>query len=445
MRIFIGTIVLGIALLSGSCGKGFDSSDSAAVTPVNWFFLDGNGNDGINKSASSQAYTPQLYTYSSKLYATWSEAASGYYQIRVAVFNNNDSSPQWTFVDGALSSGINKNSLKDASNPQLMQAYGKLYAAWNETSPDGVQQIRIAEYNGNDGSPSWTFVDGNGSYGLNYNAIYSATTPVMAYFGGNLYAAWSEATSGTNRHIRVALFNGNSGSPSWTWVDANGSDGLILDSSQSATAPQFVVSNDLLLVTWSETRASGTLVRVAYYNGSDTSPSWTLMDGTTAKGLNQSSSNTASTPQLLMHLNHLYAVWSESYNFYPTQIRAARLFGSETNPVWTFLDSGGSSGINYDASVLAVQPRLLSHASRLYSAWAENNGTASQIRVKVFNDNFSSPGWNSVDGSQSYGLNKASNKNAYTPSPVSFMGKIYLGWSETNVNGVSQIRVTVGK
>ena len=95
-----------------------------------------------------------LFAYfNSKLYAIWAESS----QIRVAVYNGNESSPSWTFIDGNASKGLLEGKCC-ASEAVLAVHNNKLYAAWWEGR--GNYQTRIAVYNGDDSAPSWSFVDG---------------------------------------------------------------------------------------------------------------------------------------------------------------------------------------------------------------------------------------------------------------------------------------------
>ena len=68
--------------------------------------------------------------------------------------------------------------------------------------------MRLAKYNGNDSSPEWTLVYrydvlGISRFGLNYNILKVAATPVIAASRSKLYAAWSEPDSSRKTQIRV--------------------------------------------------------------------------------------------------------------------------------------------------------------------------------------------------------------------------------------------------
>jgi hypothetical protein len=119
------------------------------------------------------------------------------------VYNGNDGAPSWAFVDGNGTNGINRDTTKNAFVPQLTVFNAKLYAIWSES--DGTfDQIRAAVYNGNDGAPSWAFVDGNGTNGINNDATKDAFAPQLIVFNAKLYATWYEFNGAVNQ-IRVAV------------------------------------------------------------------------------------------------------------------------------------------------------------------------------------------------------------------------------------------------
>ncbi len=109
----------------------------------------------------------------------------------------------WIYVDSTTVNGINKNASQHGTNPQVTALGSKLYATWSE--PNGTaSQIRVAVYSGNDGSPSWAFVDGSGTNGINKDPAYEANVPQLTAFGSKLYATWYEY-NGTAYQVRVAV------------------------------------------------------------------------------------------------------------------------------------------------------------------------------------------------------------------------------------------------
>ena len=175
--------------------------------------MDNSTASGINRNSSYNAESPELSIFNSKLYAAWQESNSNNVtQIRVAVFNGNITSPSWSFVDnGDSTKGMNKIIDKDvnenATAPRMTVFDSSLYLTWLQEH--GLsKQMRLAKYNGNDSSPEWTLVDrydelGISRFGLNYNILKVAATPVIAASRSKLYAAWSEPDSSGKTQIRV--------------------------------------------------------------------------------------------------------------------------------------------------------------------------------------------------------------------------------------------------
>jgi hypothetical protein len=229
--------------------------------------------------------------------------------VRVAVYSGDDASPVWAFVDGNGTNGINKDASQGGSQPQLTVFGGRLYATWAEYNGT-ADQVRVAVYSGDDASPSWTFVDGGGANGINKDASQPTEGPQLTAFGGRLYATWQE-WNGTAAQVRVAVYSGDDASPSWTFVDGGGGDGINKDAGQNAREPQLTVFGGRLYATWQEWNGTALQVRVAVYSGDDASPSWTFVDGGGTDGLNKDPARNAGGAQLTAFGDGLYAAWSE--------------------------------------------------------------------------------------------------------------------------------------
>ncbi len=233
-KFLLSGILLFIGAFTLQCG-----SDSTTIPEISaWSFVDGNGKSGINKDPAGQAYQPEPVIFDSKFYVTWYEY-DGFNNTRVhvAVFNGDAASPAWIFVSGA--NGLNKDSMKVAEFPQLAVMNSKLYATWSEDNGTATQ-IRIAVYNGDDSSPTWTFVDGNGTNGINKDSGKDGRVPSLIAFNGQLYATWSEKGLSFVEQVRVAVYNGNDSSPAWAFVDGNGSNGINKNSFASAPFSKLV-------------------------------------------------------------------------------------------------------------------------------------------------------------------------------------------------------------
>lgn len=437
------------------CGSG-----SSTPTPVGngWTFVDGDGSYGINKNTTGSAENAQLTVFNSKLYAIWTEDNHIANQIRVAVYNGTDSSPTWTFVDGNSTSGINKDSTKNAAKPQLTAFNSKLYAIWNEEN-GSIRQIRVAVYNGTDSSPTWTFVDGNAATGINKDNTKNADYGQLIVLGTKLYALWRE-NNGTADQIRAAVYSGDDAVASWSFVDGNGTNGLNKDSAQTAYYPQMEVLDSKLYATWKEeSGAAGNTVsqiRVAVYNGNDSSPAWTFVDGNATTGINKDTTKNAGYPYLTVSNSKLYDTWQEFNENSGTlrQIRVAVYNGNDASSTWTFVDGNSATkGLNYDSTKFGDSAKLVDFSGSLYATWHEDTGTVytydsggtvelTEIRVDLYNGTDSSPAWTFADGDTASGINKDSAKPASDSQLTVFNSKLYAIWTEF-YNTAYQVRVAV--
>ncbi|MEC9010955.1 MAG: hypothetical protein VYA87_00790 [SAR324 cluster bacterium] len=290
----------------------------------------------LNNSTSYSANNPQLLYHSSSLYAIWSENNGTANQIRVKQFDNSSS---WNLVDntGANTTGINKNTGRNAINPKIQIYNSEIYAAWSEDDGSATQ-IRVAKF---DNSSSWTFVDGNASTGINKTTGKDATDPAMAVLSNKLYIAWSETNADNRTQIRVKSYDGSN----WSFVDGeNATKGINKDYTQNTSYPQLVTvtegknivrstddgvswdnatsnsSSSKLYAVWLEENGS-TQVRVAEFDGTST---WSFKDGNSFDGLNLNTAKITGKPSAAAYLNQLIVAWSETNSLGVPQIRVAK-------------------------------------------------------------------------------------------------------------------------
>ena len=392
-----------------------------------WNFVDGNGDDGINNDpVNNDAERPQLTVFDSKLYATWQENVSKKKQIRVKKYEGGT----WSSVDGNGANGIDKVTGNDAERPQLTVFDSKLYATWQENA--SKKQIRVVVYNGNDSFPAWNFVDGNGADGINNDPVNNdAERPQLTVFDSKLYATWQENVS-KKKQIRVVVYNGNDSSPAWNFVDGNGASGINKDPGNDAERPKLTVFDTLydskLYATWQEKNGKKQ-IRVVVYNGNDSSPAWNFVDGDGANGINKDTGNDAERPQLTVFDSKLYACWQENVSK-KKQIRVVVYNGNDSSPAWNFVDGDGANGINKVTGNDAERPQLTVFDSKLYATWQEKASKKKQIRMVVYNGNDSSPAWNFVDGDGANGINKDIGNDAERSQLTVFDSELYATWQE---------------
>lgn len=262
-------------------------------TNSTWTRIDPGSSTGINFSAStSSAHAPNLCVFNSKLYCTWVEENSGETKVRVKVWSGSGTS--WSFVDGNAGIGLNKAATRNSNWSRLIVFNSKLYCTWTEGAVSGGNsdpQVRVRVYNGDDSSPSWTFVDGGGALGLNKSTTEPAYGVMPIVFDSKLYIFWTEANSSAVYQLRCRVYNGDDGSPSWAFVDGGGANGINGSTSEQAgkTSGEVYVSpyvfDSKLYVLWVEGGSTAAKPLMKVYNGDDGSPSWSRCDGGTSNGL----------------------------------------------------------------------------------------------------------------------------------------------------------------
>ena len=282
----------------------------------------------------------------------------------------------------------------------------------------------------------WVLVDGGGSStGVNQNSTYRADNVSLHAFDNNskLYVSWSEISQyGSISQIRVKSYDNST----WSTIDGDSNNGINLIKSRNATNPSMSDNGTHLFAVWSEDNGAGKgLIRTAVYD--NTTRSWDFQNNNFQElNNNNSTTRSANNLQLLDDNSSLYAIWSEN-NGIANQIRV-KLFDNSTS--WNLVDNidDNATGINNNPSKNAINPKLLNFNSRIYAAWSEDNGSASQIHVARYDDNSS---WTIVDNNSNTGINKAPGKNATYPTMAVLSTKLYLAWSETNADNRTQIRV----
>ncbi|MFC5468864.1 dockerin type I domain-containing protein [Cohnella suwonensis] len=371
--------------------------NNRALAASGWSMVDGGGTSGLNADPSWSAYSSSLIVFDNALYAAWLENNGNGNQVQVKKYDGT----VWTSTGG----GLNVDSTKNATMPNLSVFKNSLYVAWSEFNGTAYQ-VRIKKYDGT----SWTSADGGS--GLNADSSKKAENLNLAVFNNDLYAAWNE-TNGTVNQIRVKKYDGTS------WTSADGGSGLNADSSKNALDVKQFVFNNALYAVWREHNGTIYQIRVKKYDGA----SWTNADGGSA--LNVVSANGAQNPTLIVYNNALHAAWEE-HNGASFQIRVKKYDGTS----WTSADGGGTSGLNVDSSIAASSPNLAVFNNALYAAWYENNGSADQIRVKKYDGT----SWTSADGNGISGLNLSSSQYATFPNLYAFNNALFAVWSEQNGN-----------
>ncbi len=445
IREVIGGLAIMCALMLGGCGK----KPADAVEVAAWAFVDGGTEYGLNYDSNYDVFAPQLGVAGDRLYLVWREFNGASMQVRAAVYHDDDAKPVWTFIDGAGDAGLNFDPQSHAFDPQLAVFQSRLYVTWYEALQGeggrmlGATQIRVAEFNGDETKPQWRFIDGGEAHGVNRDAAAGAAYPQLLAFNKKLYLIWEEH-NGIATQIRVAIYHGDEEKPQWRFVDGGGVPGLNLNPMANAGEAHLMAHDGRLYATWREAAQEADQIRVAVYNGNDDKPAWRLVDGGQHTGLNIDPRQAAFSPQLSNFNGRLYICWQENGPAAP-QIRVAVYNGDDSQPVWMPVDGGGSAGINHDPARLAYAPHMADYGKRLYVTWYESNDAYTQIRVKAFNGELTSPQWIFVDSDEDDGINQNPQHNASDPQLTVHQNKLYATWKELNGKGRHQLHVAVAK
>lgn len=415
-------------------------SGSGSGSGITWTPVDGDGDNGINRNPEAgDGGSPMLVSYDcgfdacaseNGLYATWTENNGTQWQVRVAKW---DGASSWSHIGGDDSSGINKDATNEARYPSLVSYSSRLYAIWREEY-NLDRFARVAKWK----DEAWQFVDTNENTGLakDPNAEEENVDPKGVVFNDKLYVTWTE-TNGTASQVRVAEYDADAASPSFNFVDGDGSEGINKDPTRDGQEPFLEVVSSTLFITWHEKNASGVPnIRVAKWDGTS---SWLFVDGDGADGINKNPAYQAGMPELLYSDNELYAIWSEVDANSVNQIRVAKW---DQDDGWDFIDGGGDTGLNKDSTHWAYLPRAVAFNSKLYITWMETSDPNPDVgiaQVRVIS--YDGSGWSFVDGDEVTGLNRDVTKSAQVPSLAVHNEKLYLAWMENN-GDTFQIRVS---
>jgi hypothetical protein len=250
---------------------------------------------------------------------------------------------------------------------------------------------------------------------------------------------------GAKASNRVAVYNGDDTAPSWSFVDGGGPRGLgnLL---YNADDPTLLSHNNKLYAFWTEYETSEPFmytVHGAVFKGLGASPLWQSIDAH-SDGLSQRRSSYTFEPRAIVFESKLYLTWNESNEAQRLQVRMAVFNDDDDSPAWTFIEGTAAHTLNKDPAAQTTNNRPIGYDSKLYLFWAEGSRTVrSQIRGAVYNGDDSSPHWDFVDGNGTTGFNKDVDKDAFPLDVVIFNGRIYATWAEQNATDILQIRVAV--
>ncbi len=292
---------------------------------------------GINFDTNAGAWVTRLIVHKGKLYATWYEDGKSVGKIRVCSYNMDDDNPNWTFIDGGSSGGLNFNGRQNAVSPTAVSFGDQLVVFWSEAASTRTvsgMQLRARAYNGS----QWVWLDGGTAAGLNIDPKLGANTGFGVVVQSKLYVSFRQSSSTGVRQLRVKVYKGGN-----QWQVVDGGNGLNHDPAKSATGQYACGDGSAIYCAWSEVNAAGVRqMRVARYDGSTDDalvPGWTRLDGRNPWGLNYNPAAEAISHGLQSYNGKIYLHWNEGFLF--TSNEGSRRVAVWNHTEWAFADGGG--------------------------------------------------------------------------------------------------------
>ena len=407
-----------------------DSSDTlprAFSQSFTLTFLNKSAGASVNYSPTRIAYAHSLLYFQNKLYAAWNETSATVSSIRVAVNDGTDDAPNWVHIDGNGALGLKVDSTKNTSNVRLFSFQDKIHVLFSERNSSNTEALRISRY---DGNSSWTALDVGDVGGLNYSTSTHASFPRCLELSAKMYCMWIEASK-----VRLKAYDGTS----WSSVD---SGGINRDLARGASTPSMLVFNNKLYVAWTEANSSSVnQVRIRSYD--PTQSQWTVLDGGAEAGLNQDATRGTNWAHLVVFKGQLILAWQESNAATSkNNIRVVAYNGNDSNPSFTRIDGGGATGITVDATANSTQPALGVVNSQLMVHYIDSSNF--KVRAAVWNGSTTAASWSHVTGSATNVINlnpsnSPNGSNTYS-DPASTGNHVYVSWTELSAGGY-QLRV----
>jgi hypothetical protein len=226
--------------------------------------------------------------------------------------------------------------------------------------------------------------------------------------------------SGNTLSSQYSTANGFSTSSQWSYItnnqiSASGVSSLIQDNSNFYTS-------------YYNKEDNGTYrnkLYIAKKSNNDSVNSWDSYDTNLTEGVN--STKQVISVDLTLFDNKIIVVWSEVASTYSHALKAAYLSNNSNLTSWTALDNGSTYGIESDfAEYSASGAKFLVANSKLHLFYKDGD-----TQARVFNGNFSSPSWDSIDGTLLGTIDAGA-----SPVAVLHDSKIYMAASRNHQGGI---------
>ena len=163
--------------------------------------------------------------------------------------------------------------------------------------------------------------------------------------------------------------------------------------------------------------------------------------------LNNNITIEARNPSVVMIGDNVYVAWQEWLGGV-RQIRVKMFNGS----TWSYIDGGGTTGLNCDPAKDAYNPNLAVYNGELYLVWQESNTTTGSDLIHARKYNGFGSTWTDIDDQEGTNvipltkivpcLNYITGAYAYTPVLTVYKGKLYASWTESNNSTIMQLHVS---
>jgi Ca2+-binding RTX toxin-like protein len=220
-------------------------------------------------SATGKATAPQILLVSGQPTVVWLDTTGGVANVYAKQWNDTG----WVAVGtGAASgSGISASSLAVTEFATATDGTN-LAVAWTQSFASGPTQIYLKQYNGTVWSALGTSASGNGLS----NALYAASAPTLAYFGGTLFAAWQQYVTNPAQALTIfqqapVIYAADYTGGTWQAAGTGALTGFgVSGNPDIATTPKLSANGGQLLLAWSDAFVDGgvdTHLYVKTWNG----------------------------------------------------------------------------------------------------------------------------------------------------------------------------------
>lgn len=235
----------------------------------------------------------------------------------------------------------------------------------------------VRVYQSTDSGTSWSSIVGSNNYDrINGSDVSAHNYPDIIYYNSNLYATF---VGGCDSACSVK-FTRYTGSSAWSAATTISDTTSNVSSIPPYFSRMFIFNNKLYIV-YTEVISSVFRLRVKVFNGSISSPAWTAVDNST--GINFDLTKKATRPFPYVFNSNLYIIWSEENSTLNTVIRMKVYNGNDSSPSWSSLDGGGEGGFNIYSTRAAFDPNLIEFNGKLYGTWTEANATSNVFLVQL--------------------------------------------------------------